>query len=117
DGRPATKKQAHARMARMIGGDQETTPLEKTIHLAQRVALRQQYLFEVAIESVASEMPNPPRCVLLAGSGEILAAPLVAESGLLGKVEAKRLSRVLNPTASHAACAYALAVLASEQIK
>ncbi|HEV3237901.1 MAG TPA: hydantoinase/oxoprolinase family protein, partial [Gemmataceae bacterium] len=36
DGRPATKKQAHARMARMIGGDQETTPLEETIHLAQR---------------------------------------------------------------------------------
>jgi probable H4MPT-linked C1 transfer pathway protein len=117
DGRPATKKHAHARMARMIGGDQDATSLKETIRLAQRVAMRQNYLLEIAVEGVTSDMHVPPQSVLLAGSGEILAAPLVAESGILGKAETKILSQLLNPAASHAACAYALSVLAGEQIK
>jgi probable H4MPT-linked C1 transfer pathway protein len=114
DGRPATKMQAHARMARMIGGDRETTTLEEAVRLAHQVAMRQNYLLELAINSVTSEMPKPLQCLVLAGSGEILAAPLVAESGILGKVETKRISQLVSPMVSNVACAYALAVLAGE---
>jgi (4-(4-[2-(gamma-L-glutamylamino)ethyl]phenoxymethyl)furan-2-yl)methanamine synthase len=116
DGRPATKKHANARIARMIGGDQETTSIELTVRLAQQVTQRQHCLLESAVKQVIGKMLNPPRCVLFSGSGEFLALPLVTGSGMLAKVEFKRLSRLLNPMISNAACAYALAVLASERL-
>src|SRR5439155_25205948 len=48
DGRPATIKYAHARLARMLCGDGETVTRTKTLFLAKRLALIQQQMLEHA---------------------------------------------------------------------
>jgi hypothetical protein len=46
-----------------------------------------------------------------------LAIPFLKDSGLLAQCAVKRLSQLLSPAVSKAACAFALAVLASELSK
>ncbi|MFL5243799.1 MAG: hydantoinase/oxoprolinase family protein [Gemmataceae bacterium] len=116
DGRPATKAHAHARLARMVCADAETLSLEETVKLAQKVALRQTRTIGWAIERVLERrLPNRPEMVIVSGSGEFLALPLLTEQPNLSRCKRKRLSQLLCEEVSRAACAYAVAVLASEQ--
>jgi probable H4MPT-linked C1 transfer pathway protein len=112
DGRPATIDNAHARLARMLGGDTEFTGRVDTIILAKRAFFRQRSLIADAIDSATSRLRRKPPVLILSGAGEFLA------QRLLDYVESElpqlSLGEQLGPQLSQAACAYALAVLAAE---
>jgi probable H4MPT-linked C1 transfer pathway protein len=113
DGRPATRAAAHARLARMVCADLETSSEQERLALARRVANRQQDVVASGIASVIPLLPGPPETVVLAGSGAFLAErawQVVAESAC----RLIRLNAVLGVEISQAACAYAVALLAAE---
>ncbi len=113
DGRPATRDCAHARLARMRCGDGESFSLHETTLIARKAYQRQTVWIQQALVEVTQTMPEPPREVILAGSGEFLARHIVEGQGGSEK-RILSLARRLGPEVSAAACAYAVAVLAAE---
>jgi (4-(4-[2-(gamma-L-glutamylamino)ethyl]phenoxymethyl)furan-2-yl)methanamine synthase len=113
DGRPATRAAAEARLARMLCADLETSTADERRKLAERALLRQTLLLQTPIKTVVARLPQPPRTVVLAGSGEFLARAVLQT---IGPVTAVSLAEKLGPEISKAACAHALAVLAAEQL-
>jgi hypothetical protein len=110
DGRPATRPFAHARLARMLGGDAETVDESAARHLAARAAEQQSKLIGDALRAVHRRC-GPFWNFIAAGSGRHVAA-----DGLAG------LSQVWidfgRAGCSHlgtCAPAYAVAVLAAER--
>lgn len=116
DGRPATQPFAHARLARMLGGDGELTPQAETRHLAELIASRQADLIRHACRDVASRLPDRPSHIVTAGSGEFLADAIIDPVHGWHDVTMHSLSHKLGPEISRAAAAYAVAVLATEPI-
>lgn len=114
DGRAATRAAAHARLARMLCADDETSTPEEVRRLAEQVRDRQLTLLRQAITQVTETLPQPPRTWILSGSGEFLARQLMSANP---RVRGISLSKRLGDAVSTAACAYALAVLASERLK
>ncbi len=118
DGRPSTRDLAHARLARMMCADVETSTPEERRGLALRTAHRQIALLKGAVQKVSGRLPRQLRTVVLSGSGEFLGRSVLETE--LPTVPAVRVERVvsltqeLGPETSRAACAYALTVLASE---
>ena len=121
DGRPATRRHAHYRLARLLGGDGELTPEQVTMDLAKAVEERQRDLIVRALHQVASTLPGSPRTCIVSGSGEWLAgrswASFMAslDRAVVAAPTVIELCNWIGPAASAAACAYALAVLASER--
>ncbi len=119
DGRPATRAAAHARLARMLCADLETSTEKQRCSLAEEVMIMQKMVLTMALQEVLASLPQPPATILLAGEGEFLARSVLSEP--IGVAEWPPLERVisiaalLGPETSRAACAYALAVLASER--
>jgi hypothetical protein len=62
---------------------------------------------------VAVRFPDPPRTVILAGSGEHVAAKALAATGWNSRIVSLR--QELGEAVSSAACACAVAVLAAER--
>jgi (4-(4-[2-(gamma-L-glutamylamino)ethyl]phenoxymethyl)furan-2-yl)methanamine synthase len=119
DGRPATRAFAHARLARMICADVESCTEEDRRGLALRICNRQTMLIRQAMESMARAMAGPLSAVILAGSGEFLARAALElrweqASHLPPAERVISLTERLGKDISDAACAHALAVLASE---
>jgi probable H4MPT-linked C1 transfer pathway protein len=114
DGRPATQTAAHARLARMLCADRESCPEAETRKLALRIRSRQLRLLRRAVKHVADSLPGHPVAVLTAGSGEFLARKLFA-GRQRSAVRWISLAEILGSAVSHAACAYAVAVLAAEE--
>jgi (4-(4-[2-(gamma-L-glutamylamino)ethyl]phenoxymethyl)furan-2-yl)methanamine synthase len=117
DGRPMTVQRAHARLARMLGGDDDVTPSEDVTGLAQVVFARQRQIIGDGIRQVLTRLPDRPRAVAFSGVGEFLARAAwdaVISGGDAEPVAVHSLSASLGPTMSEAACAHAVAVLASE---
>jgi probable H4MPT-linked C1 transfer pathway protein len=120
DGRPATKANAHARLARMRCADLETSTAEERIELARLACHFQKMGVVRAIVQVVRDMPKLPENIVIAGSGEFL-APAIIDTCLLtypALSSAKRLSlaTMVGIEASQAGPAYALAMLAAEQL-
>ncbi|HEV3143659.1 MAG TPA: hydantoinase/oxoprolinase family protein, partial [Gemmataceae bacterium] len=113
DRRPATRRYALARLARMIGGDFDITPEAVVVRLAEMVADRQKELLRKAVLNVASRLPAMPSTVIVAGSGEFLAA-WTAASAFGAGMKYVSLTQQLGADVSRAACAHAVAVLAIE---
>ncbi len=113
DGRPATRALAHARLARMLCADLETSTEDERTDLAKRAAARQVELVASAMACVAGRLGGPPRTVILAGSGERLAAAALAATGWTTEVVSLR--ERTNAEVSAAACAFAVALLAAER--
>jgi hypothetical protein len=116
DGRPATRAAAEARLARMLCDDLETSTAQERRNLVIQAATRQQDLLLQSLHSVLARLPEPPRTVILAGEGEFLAAKICAGLPLLAELQLVSLNTLLGPAISKAACAYALVVLAMEDI-
>jgi uncharacterized hydantoinase/oxoprolinase family protein len=120
DGRPATAKYAHGRLARMLGGDAELTSKEETLQLAQQVFDRQRTLLADAIATVAARLPEPPSAVVFFGSGEFLGQAAWVEYISKSQRDPAEpmciisLSKMIGPEVSASACAYAVALLAEE---
>jgi len=115
DGRPATKGYAHARLARMLGGDRDTCSETATLQLA-RVAI--QHLMQEIAEAVlcvAGCLPVPPSTVILSGSGEFFGRRIVEAIPTTPAPVLLSLNARLGHDLSVAACAYAVASLAGER--
>jgi probable H4MPT-linked C1 transfer pathway protein len=113
DGRPATRPLAHARLARLLCADGETCSEKVTHQLAERAARSQLRLLRRALRRVMRRMTEPPRTVLLSGSGEFLGRQVVRDQGD-PTLRVISLSAQFRPELSAAACAYAVAVLSAE---
>jgi (4-(4-[2-(gamma-L-glutamylamino)ethyl]phenoxymethyl)furan-2-yl)methanamine synthase len=114
DGRPATKAAAHARLARMLGADLETSTEKERLELASLINLRLVKQVVFAVEQVAGRLPGPPETVIVAGSGDFLARVILIEQQAFPPCDLVGLSYELSPAVSAAACAYAVAVLLDE---
>jgi uncharacterized hydantoinase/oxoprolinase family protein len=119
DGRPATTPFAHARLARMLGGDAMIASAAQTRRLASLVHNAQRNLLAKAIRTVVTRMSEPPWIVFVSGSGEFLARAAwetVCGDATNAKSQTAvfSLAETFGPTVSSAACAYAVAVLAEE---
>jgi probable H4MPT-linked C1 transfer pathway protein len=114
DGRPATVRNAHARLSRMLGGDPELTSTDETRRLAEQVFSKQHDIIEDAAIRVADTVLGSIQTVVTAGSGEFLANAVTCHPLFEGAARIS-LSKLLGPTVSACAAAYALAVLATER--
>jgi uncharacterized hydantoinase/oxoprolinase family protein len=116
DGRPATRRYALARLARMLGGDVEITPATKVQRLAERIFARQSEAVFDALTAVAGRLPAPPRALVVAGTGEVLARAVISDwcQVFAPAPAVVPLAERLGRECSAAACAYAVAVLAAE---
>ena len=115
DGRPATKAAAHARLARMLCADLETSTIEEREKLVNIVLLKQVTSLQWAVERVAGRLREPPRTVIVAGEGEFLVLPVLKEQKAIPPCPVVRLLETLGAEISRAACAHAVAVLAAEE--
>jgi probable H4MPT-linked C1 transfer pathway protein len=115
DGRSATNAPAHARLARMLCADLETSTEEERYKLAFLARQHQGAQIAAGVELVCEQMPSSPTTVISAGSGEFLAPAIVKACASLSPADLVSLGSVLGAEASRAGPAHALAVLAAEQ--
>jgi probable H4MPT-linked C1 transfer pathway protein len=115
DGRAATVQCAHARLARMVGGDAETCKEGESLAIARRAFDIQRSLIADAIRQVWKQSSLEPAQVVIAGSGEFLARAAF-ESAFEKETRPRLLSlrQRFGDGISTAACAYAVATLAAE---
>jgi (4-(4-[2-(gamma-L-glutamylamino)ethyl]phenoxymethyl)furan-2-yl)methanamine synthase len=113
DGRPATRACAHARLARMLCADTESFGVDRAHALAKSALKRQWVRILEAVRRVLLDKP-PIQKIVLAGSGEVLGRVVCARPELRD-IPIVALSELLGPQLSEAACAYAVAVLASRK--
>jgi uncharacterized hydantoinase/oxoprolinase family protein len=97
----------------MLCADLETSTEEERRDLASRAAGRQVEMIAAAMKHVSGRLGEPPATVILAGSGEHVAAKALAATGWTPRVVSLR--QELSGAVSEAACACAVAVLAAEQ--
>jgi probable H4MPT-linked C1 transfer pathway protein len=116
DGRPATISCAHDRLSRMVCCDREEIDLDEARSIARCFADAQQKALSSAIDAVVSRDRDKLETVILAGSGESLAGKIMAEHPAARDARMIRLSESLSPALAESACAYAVAVLATEDI-
>jgi uncharacterized hydantoinase/oxoprolinase family protein len=100
----------------MLCSDSEGLSEAETAALATKIASLQIDQVRAAVSRVAARLPGPPRGIVVAGSGEFLAREALRADTSLSSVSIWSLAEKLGPEISGAACAYALAVLASERI-
>jgi probable H4MPT-linked C1 transfer pathway protein len=115
DGRAATRDLAHARMARMLCGDAETCSLHQTMDVAHKAREAQRELICRAIDTVARRAASLPAAVVLSGSGGFIARDIISHCQSTFGARAVDLGEMLGMELSTAACAYAVAVLASAE--
>jgi probable H4MPT-linked C1 transfer pathway protein len=115
DARPATKAAAHARLARMLCADLETSTEQERHKLAIRVLQKQVYHIALAVDAAIKHMPEPPRSLIVSGSGDFLVRPILETQQAVKSARVVPLGAMLGPEISQAACAHAVAVLAAEQ--
>ena len=113
DGRPATRRFAHQRLARAICADEEMVDLDAAMEMARAAADAQLSQLAAGAKKVVRRMPQPPCRAVISGSGEFLARRLLARLAL--DVPIVSLGEELGPALSRAATAHALAVLARER--
>jgi len=115
DGRPATRAAAHARLARMMCADLETSTEDERLKLAHVLLLGVVYRLQTAVELVAKRLPDKPQTVILSGEGDFLTRVVLQEQKAFPPCRAVQFASELGDERSKAACAHAVAVLASEQ--
>lgn len=106
DGRPATQECAHARLARMLGGDSESMSIDETRALAMKVKELQ---LERIAEAVSRALPHS--IVILSGSGEFLGREVMVR---LNHDRFVSLGQELGSSISSCACAFSVAKLSAE---
>ncbi|MEQ8616299.1 MAG: hydantoinase/oxoprolinase family protein [Lacipirellulaceae bacterium] len=109
NGRPRTRRHAHARIARGICADASMMSLDEAIQAAELVRRRQLDQIAAAIQQVVQRWDEPPTEVLISGRGEFLLQTVLA--ALSWQARVLSLSNQLGPEVSRCATAYALAAL------
>ena len=113
DGRPATVANARARLARMWCADAGDFTPERLQELAGVARDAQVRRLVAAVERVVADR-EAPRIVVLAGSGEVVARSVADRAPSLAAVGRVSLVERLGAARSEAACAWAVARMASE---
>lgn len=117
DGKPMTCDAAHARMARMLGGDFESVAEEETWHLSMRTQSEQvqrlQWAYGMVVWSERS-IKKVPHTIVVSGQGEFLIRKLFEREYVKYEGNVVSLNEQLGPEVSRCATAHALAVIASE---
>ncbi|HAH44821.1 MAG TPA: hypothetical protein DCM07_08165, partial [Planctomycetaceae bacterium] len=85
DGRPATRANAFARIARSVCCDITELSEEEAIEIAVWLAARQQAQITEALDQVLSRMDHVPETVLISGSSVFLAKKIVQSHPLLAQ--------------------------------
>ncbi|MDA7977772.1 MAG: hypothetical protein MPJ50_03250 [Pirellulales bacterium] len=114
DGRPATKDAAHDRLARCICADREMFDVDDALAAAQAIEKAQLAKLGLAAVGVMRGLSQPPRTIILSGSGEFLARKLVAKLRLKDVQVISLAEQFDNAEISRSATALAVAVLAEE---
>src|SRR5262249_16638909 len=129
---PATMACAHARIARMICADLETSTADERRLLATEAFQRQNLLLMQKLSLVMKAMSGAPRTIVSSASGSFLFPAILDPQSIHPRIigakgprerQTPRLNSVtrialrdkIGATASDAACAYAVAILAEEQ--
>lgn len=113
--RPATLAAAHDRLARSIGGDITEISSTETRRIAEHIAATQLRRLCETAEKIAERMPSPCESVFVSGSGAFLARRVAAQTSRLQNANITSLPELFGPRVSDAACAFAVAKLASER--
>lgn len=117
NGRPATRREACGRLARMICCDQEEVSHEEAMVMARTIAACQQGSIRMAIEHVMSRRKEAFGHVIFSGAGAFLAERVIDEQlPSLKAVPRVRLTDLLPGEVVEAACAFAVARLAAERL-
>jgi probable H4MPT-linked C1 transfer pathway protein len=115
DGRPATRKDAHARVARMLCADAGDLAISITHDIAAQADGVLRRSIREALGKVLSQLPGPPECLILSGSGEFLVEAIVTETfSPLPRIDSLRAN--FGSELSTCACAFALAMLTQEYL-
>lgn len=112
DGKPATRAHARARLARMIGADDQEFNHKDAVAIAESAADAQVSRLAAAIQQVSGTLPMPPQLAIISGQGEFLARDAIEFLQLPCPVVS--LGKELGGPISRCAPAHALAVLARE---
>lgn len=112
DGRPATVEAAHDRLARMVCADRDEFQDSDALELARAADAALLERLHQAAERACRDLGSP-RGAVVAGSGAFLARGL-AERIIEPGGQILSLQDAWGPAASHAGCAFALALLAAE---
>jgi len=105
---------AHDRLAHMVCCDREEIDLVEARSIARCFADAQQSVLSSAVDAVVSRDREKLESVIVAGSGEGLAYGILAEHPATRGARIIRLAESLSPALADSACAYAVAVLATE---
>lgn len=116
NGSPATCAAAHDRLARMLCCDRHELPRSDAETIARFLADAQRTQIRQAVDRVLAAADGPPDHVILTGSGAFLAERIHTEHPPLQSARPVRLADMLPPAVSEAACAFAVARLAAEQL-
>jgi probable H4MPT-linked C1 transfer pathway protein len=113
DGRPATRKHARDRLARMICADRTMFSQKDALAAAERIAKAQVTLIAKHLELLLKSLNFEPRAVVLCGQGEFLARAALDRLALPVRTVSAR--EKIGERLSDVGPAYALAVLAEER--
>lgn len=115
NGRPATRAAAFDRLARMLCCDRTEISDAELQTIAEFLVEVQQKRIRGALDRVLARMETPIQSIVVSGSGNFLAEEIVANHSRLKDCFRVPLARLLSPQIADSACAYAIAVLASER--
>ena len=114
NGRPATKDAAHDRIARMLCSDRHEISVEESTQIARFLADVQRQRLAGALERVLHRLPSACHTVIVSGSGSFLARQLIADNRHTTNSTVVSIADQFSSGIAEAACAYALAQLASK---
>ena len=116
NGKPATKAAAHDRLARCLCCDATEFSAADAMEMAKFVAGAQRRQIARGIDAVAGRQGELPRRLVISGSGSFLAERTLSEHARLAGAPIVRFADRFGPAVSEAACAFALARLALDQL-
>lgn len=116
NGKPATKRFAHDRLARQLCQDRTELDLETAIKVAKFLASVQQQRITGAIDRVLKNMNGECHQVVVSGAGSFLIDRILSDHRQLKQAQRFSLNDLFSPAAATAACAFALARLATEKL-
>lgn len=116
NGKPATIAAAYDRLVRMLCADRDEVTFDEAIQIARFLADVQRQRLAGALERVVQRLEGTIDRVVISGSGAFLARRLIADNHRLRDVPVISLDQMLSPGVAEAACAYAVAQLATNSV-
>ncbi len=114
NGKPATKQAAHDRIARMLCCDRDEISFEQAVQIAMFLADVQRQRLAGSLERVLNRLSSDCSTIIVSGSGSFLARQLIHENRKTKDATVISLADQFSPEIAEAACAYAVAQLASK---